>query len=424
MEVQNYESSLEKDFRKQEGIFYSPNTITYYMLRQTIGAYLEDCPNPLEALQHIRILDPSCGAGAFLLTSFDELLHCYSTKFPNYSTPDDLKKHIVTHNLFGVDTDPQAVALSQKLLYEKSAYLCPNIKQGNSLIDDKNITPLAFDWAAEFPQVFENQGFDIVVGNPPYVNIELIPEKFRRFLLENYRTCQGRTDLYVAFIEKAREMTKQGGMVSFIIPYAFTNQNYGEIARKELVEQTAIREITDFSSFYIFKDAVVKNIVLRFQNSLPTHKPTIISKANGEQAIRDNEFTYFQVPQSSFLKLKENRFETKNIYSFLDLRDKINHISIPLEKICLVAYGARLNDKNTNEGKDKFIHLEKKTGFKPFLEGKNIDRYYFSQFGWLDYQPDSHYNSMFTELFENEKIMFINVVKDKLRFAYDKRILQ
>jgi hypothetical protein len=132
MEVQDYESSLEKDFRKQEGIFYSPNAITYYMLRQLISAYVED-GNALEALQNIRILDPSCGAGAFLLTAFEELLHCYTTKFPNYSTPDNLKKHIVTHNLFGVDTDPQAVALSQKLLYEKSACLCPNIKQGNSL---------------------------------------------------------------------------------------------------------------------------------------------------------------------------------------------------------------------------------------------------------------------------------------------------
>jgi hypothetical protein len=439
--------------RKRDGIFYTPNYITQYILDKTIGEWLEEKKQALlqehgeenaaywrayeQVLRKMTVLDPACGSGAFLTAVFEYIwaewkivlraMVALGLRKEIYRKEEwRLKKEIVLNNIFGVDLNRESVEISKLSLWLQTANaveplsdLTNNIKQGNSLIDDKNITPLAFDWAAEFPQVFENQGFDIVVGNPPYVNIELIPEKFRRFLLENYRTCQGRTDLYVAFIEKARKITKQGGMVSFIIPYAFTNQNYGEIARKELVEQTAIREITDFSSFYIFKDAVVKNIVLRFQNSLPTHKPTIISKANSEEEVKNNKFTYFKIEQTNFLKLKSNRLETKNIYSFLDLRDKICKNTVTFEQICFIAYGARLNDKNTNEGKDKFIHLEKKTGFKPFLEGKNIDRYYFSQFGWLDYQPDRHYNAMFPELFENEKIMFLRIVKDKLRFAYD-----
>jgi len=85
----------------------------------------------------------------------------------------------------------------------------------------------------------------------------------------------------------------------------------------------------------------------------------------------------------------------------------------------IVEYSARLNQKDGNDGKDIYIYDKKAKGLKPFLEGKNIERYYYSQDGWLDYKPKEHYNSMFKELFESEKIMLINVVKDICRFAYD-----
>jgi hypothetical protein len=86
----------------------------------------------------------------------------------------------------------------------------------------------------------------------------------------------------------------------------------------------------------------------------------------------------------------------------------------------LVAYGARLNHKTKDIGKDYYISKEFRKGFKKFTEGKNIERYTFSQYGWLDFRPEEHYNPMFPELFESEKIIFINVVKDRLRFALDK----
>jgi len=101
------------------------------------------------------------------------------------------------------------------------------------------------------------------------------------------------------------------------------------------------------------------------------------------------------------------------------LRDTILENTIRLDDICLIAYGARLNHKTEKIGKENYIFSEFKKGYKPFTEGKNIDRFIFTQCGWLNYQPEEHYNSMFPELFENEKIMFINVVKDRLRFVID-----
>ena len=440
--------------RKKDGIFYTPDYVTKYMLQQTIGEWLEEKKQALlqkyetenadfwadyeTVLKSITVLDPACGSGAFLTAVFDYLWAEWKivinagiklgTKKELYRKEEwQLKKAIVLNNIFGVDLNMESVEITKLALwlqtasaYEPLSDLSGNVKRGNSLIDDRTITEWAFDWQKEFPQVFAKQGFDVVVGNPPYVNIELIDDKSRKFLLENYVTCKGRTDLYVAFIEQAQKLVAKNGAVSFIIPYAFTNQNYAEIARKQLVEATFIREITDFSSFYIFEDAIVKNIVLRFENKI-SQKLTTISKANSQQEITEKKFTSFQIPQTDFLKLKENRFETKNIYQILDLRDKICKNTVSLDKICFVAYGARLNEKDSQNGKEKYIHQEKQKGFKPFLEGKNIDRYHFSQFGWLDYKPKEHYNSMFPELFENEKIMFLRVVKDKLRFAYDNK---
>ena len=86
----------------------------------------------------------------------------------------------------------------------------------------------------------------------------------------------------------------------------------------------------------------------------------------------------------------------------------------------MFAYGVRVNNKyDKNKPKNYYIHNTPRAQYKKFTEGKCIDRYTFTQYGWLNYCPNEHYNSMFPELFENEKLMFINVVSKGLRFAYD-----
>ena len=109
-------------------------------------------------------------------------------------------------------------------------------------------------------------GFDCIIGNPPYVNVENLSPETKSYLFEKYKTCKGRTDIYVAFIEKSNSLVKENGMVSFIIPYAFTNQKYGEEARKMLINNYFINEIIDISNYYVFEQAVVKNIILSYLN--------------------------------------------------------------------------------------------------------------------------------------------------------------
>ncbi len=264
------------------------------------------------------------------------------------------------------------------------------------------------------------KGFDIVIGNPPYVNVENLELSTKKYLFEHFETCKGRTDIYIAFIEKTMYLLKQNGVFSYIIPYSFTNQNYGSLSRKMLIDKYFVREILDTSEYYVFETAIVKNVILSVVNC-KNKETTSIRIAKSETNFFDNSFIVKNINQNLFLGLKDYRFETKDITSSLNLKSKIWKDSLRLDEICLIAYGARINHKTENIGKENYIHQNFNKGFKPFIEGKNIDRYSYTQFGWLDYKPDEHYNSMFTELFENEKIFFINVVKDRLRFAFDKQ---
>jgi hypothetical protein len=263
-----------------------------------------------------------------------------------------------------------------------------------------------------------NTGFDITLGNPPYVNVENLKEDFRKELYAKYETCKGRTDIYIAFLEKSMSLIKENGIFAFIIPYAYTNQNYGSLSRKLLIDKYFVREILDTSEYYVFESAVVKNIILSVQKS-ENKKNTTIKIAKSSDDFSQNSFKKSTINQRTFLDLKEYRFETKNISNALKIKERVSVNTIPLKNICLIAYGARLNHKTEKVGKENYIFKEYKEGYKPLLEGKNIERYLFSQFGWLNYSPKEHYNSMFSELFENEKLVTINVVKDRLRFAFD-----
>ena len=264
-------------------------------------------------------------------------------------------------------------------------------------------------------------GFDVVIGNPPYINVENLPEAKRRYLFANYETCVMRTDIYIAFLEMSLSIINDKGLMCFIIPAAFTVQKYATKMRQRLIADHHIRELVDASDYRIFENAVVYNVVLLAAKSKsPT--PTRIRR-HGSNADFDNRSgTEFTVDQSFFATLKDSRFDTKPPdNAAIAIKDKVWRNAVRLDQICLVAYGARLNHRTQGKkfGKAHYISPTQIAGGKRFCEGENIERYTFSQNGWLNYRTDEHYNPMFQELFESEKIMFINVVKDRIRFAYD-----
>ena len=281
---------------------------------------------------------------------------------------------------------------------------------------DQNAT---VDWFDSEWMFGITEGFDVVIGNPPYINIENLPIATKDYLFNNYRACQGRTDIYIAFLEKSISILSAKGIMGFILPFAFTTQKYGEKLRQILIENHNIREIVDASSYRIFENAVVYNIILivgkykgQDQTKVRLHHSNADFDARGGKE--------FLINQHAFAGLKDSRLETNPlVFDSLKIKEKIWHRAVRFDQICLVAYGARLNHRRKKLGKDHYISQLPASGSKQFCEGKSIERYSFSQVGWLNYRPDEHYNSMFPELFENKKLMFIRIVKEQLRFAYD-----
>jgi hypothetical protein len=207
--------------RKREGVYYTPPYITKYIVSQTIGGCLKerfaalasehklDLATPpenrtgkkwtayhqarYEALQKLRVCDPACGSGAFLIEAFDFLEGVYEEVIGDLiaveacgeNELDKINPTILRENLFGVDLSPEAVGITKLALWIRTAEvgkplsnLSDNIKFGNSVVSDNTVHPDAFDWQASFPEVFAQGGFDVVIGNPPYIRQEwLAPYK-------------------------------------------------------------------------------------------------------------------------------------------------------------------------------------------------------------------------------------------------------
>ena len=229
--------------RKKDGVFYTPRYITKYIVENTVGAL---CAQQKEALQineetfapqkrkanrkalldkieayrnwllQLTICDPACGSGAFLNAALEYLHEEHKTidelkarLFGDAIVYTDIDNSILENNLFGVDINEEAIEIAKLSLWlhtakkgRKLSNLSHNIKCGNSLIDDAAVAgDKAFVWKDEFKTVFDNGGFDVVIGNPPYVTGSLLSDE-KDWYRKEYKTAQYQIDLYILFIEK------------------------------------------------------------------------------------------------------------------------------------------------------------------------------------------------------------------------------
>ena len=267
--------------------------------------------------------------------------------------------------------------------------------------------------------MFGVDSFDIVIGNPPYINVEQLSKNIRQHIMSFFSACERRTDIYIAFFEHSLTLCAVKGTVNFIVPHSFTTQKYGEKMRRLMLNNYAVHEIVDASTYHVFKNALVYNVVIRVGKK--SNKEILIRHHHSNEKFKNRPMgNSFLVKPSDFMQLKNCRFETKEkVFKSIPLREKILQSSCMLSDICLIAYGARLNHKIKNIRKSYYISNKPMPNRKKFIEGRDIKRYHFNINGWLNYCPDEHYNPMFARLFESEKLMFINIVSDRLRFSYD-----
>ena len=295
--------------RKRDGVFYTPQYITKYIVENTIGRlcaekkaelgiddneYFADKNRQMatkkrlldkldtyrEWLKQITICDPACGSGAFLNAALRFLMeeHKQIDTMEKKVTNSDIEfpgieNYILENNLFGVDINEESVEIARLALWLRTAKKCrklsslnDNIKCGNSLISDPEIAgEKAFNWQAEFPQVFAKGGFDVVIGNPPYVNVENIPVADKDYYKTAYKSFFKRSDLFSLFVEKGlTELSKKDGKVAFIIPSIVLNNLSYQPLRDLFLNNHWLREVS-YVGGAVFSDATVDTSILVFE---------------------------------------------------------------------------------------------------------------------------------------------------------------
>ena len=405
--------------RKRDGVFYTPQYITKYIVENTVGRlcaekkaemgiveaeYFSDKNRQMatkkrlldnldayrEWLKEITICDPACGSGAFLnaalrfLMDEHKLLDEMEKKLTGFDIPfPGVENYILEKNLYGVDINEESVEIARLALWLRTAKphrklssLNNNIKCGNSLISDPEIAgEKAFDWEKEFPQVFAKGGFDVVIGNPPYVNmVNILDENQRKYYQKNYKTVKNKSDLYSIFTEKASKLIRENGLFGFIFPNSWMGTESFSSFREFLAHDVKVTKLVQLPPG-VFEDATVTTVLCFYTNCKPTEEDNIIIETcvNKEFVSKGFILAYKQVlnnPNTSFSF--EKTIELKNVPT------------VELGDIVSFSLGIKTSDDQ------RFVFEEKKDDdCYLFLRGRNIKRWNIPENDeWLWYKPE------------------------------------
>jgi hypothetical protein len=281
-------------------------------------------------------------------------------------------------------------------------------------------TKLFFLWKLNFADVFEKGGFDVVIANPPYVNVEKIDDVIKKSI-HNFKTAYQKYDLYVLFYEKSISLLRDKGVLMFISSNKFLSQGYGFLLRQYLLK-FEINTIINFN-FNVFESAVVRTCIFQLTKKEPKNNEVrIIDVNNINDKYKFSEENYNYIDQDVFEKTEENNFRINLTGDKIKLLDKIKNDCLRIEDACSVNYGLRPSSEKIDRRKEYFIKTSNPTGsYKKYFEGKDMGYWRIKKSYFIDYRPDVMYNPMFIELFEGEKLVGLRTLSDigKLRFIYD-----
>lgn len=430
--------------QKRDGIVYTPDYVARFIVEQTIGAHLKEMfdgilvqyakkgakvdDDPIawkskkaekqawsdyrEQIAKLRIVDPACGSGVFLVMAFDYLkaeLARVNDKLAQLSGTGlagnlfDPDSEILTNNLFGVDVNDESVEIAKLSLWIKTARrgkvldsLNDNFKVGDSLIEDSSFAyrEHGFVWKENFKQIFDEGGFDIVLGNPPYVRMELI-KAMKPYLEKRFEVVSDRADLYSYFFERGLNLLKPGGRLGYISSSTFFKTGSGEPLRKFLLKKASIEAIVDFGDTQIFAGVTTYPVIITMQacpaatkHQLRFWNLSALPDENFEAAFDDQANLY---PQS---KLANGPWELESP-KLRQLREKILRGKPSLkDAFCTPLYGIKtgLNEAFVIDTptKDKICQDDPMSSdlLKPWLEGKDLRRWRVeSRKLWIIYIP-------------------------------------
>ncbi|WP_282019111.1 Eco57I restriction-modification methylase domain-containing protein [Salegentibacter mishustinae] len=428
-EIEGADFDKQKSKRKKDGVFYTPKYITKYIVENTVGKLCNEKKSELgfreeeyykgrkrrkretleqllkilddyrEWLLKLTICDPACGSGAFLNQALDFLIkeHLYidemrgkllggSFRFPG------IENTILENNIYGVDINEESVEIARLSLWLRTAKphrklndLSGNIKCGNSLIDDKKVAgDKAFQWETEFPEVFKNGGFDVVIGNPPYLRKQGLVENYPKmdeYYQNFYISATANYDIYTLFMERSFPLIKSSGFVSFILPHKFLISDFGLGIRKFFHQNFAVTEILHFGSHLVFSDATTYTAIVTL--SKRQQKKLYFKHLSPSQIFDKSSYDHImyqdlEVEQWFLIPTTERSILDKISLQPLKLRDIFKRFvqgTITGKDECFCVKGELNGTFLEIVDKSGKVHKIEKDILKPHLRGEDVNRY-------------------------------------------------
>ncbi len=478
-QIQNIDYDKKKSQQKIDGAFYTPEYITRYIVDNTLGkqcadkkaelnldtfeepknakrltkkekSYLDAVYQYREWLLNLKILDPACGSGAFLNQTLNFLLaeHKFVDDVRRLYENEglglyDTKATILKNNLYGVDINEGAVDIAKLSLWLSTAEkgeplttLAEKIKVGNSLIPDENVIDNAFAWEEEFPEVFEQGGFDVIIGNPPYVKEAINKDAFNG--LHNHLCYQGKMDLWYFFGALALELIKEEeGVIGYIAPNNWITNDGASNFRNIILNQGRLISFVDFGDFKVFDTAGIQTMIYIMKKSDNNQNYSFEYSRVLDKKIKhgdaqlflekffDPRFEYFKtaiekdiqidkpinfintelnIIINKILSKKNFSLNSSEIASGIDvLQDFVN------KKHKEVLEGTEIGDGIFNLSENEFISLnlsqKEKSIIKPFYTTKELGRYFGNKINkyWIIYTNSEFKNKENIEPYPNIK---------------------
>ncbi len=374
--------------RKRQGSYYTPAYVVRHMVRLAFDLVSHD--SDVNEYEGFRALDPACGGACFLLELYNHLAAC------------GWEPARAMEALFGVDIDDAAVELSIFVLTLAVLDKCPwmkpreikarlqaQIKAGNALAalkisqlpDTVEKSSRFFSWEKEFPAVFarnageKDRGFDLVLGNPPYVSNKLIPAGEKKYYCEHYLSAEGQFDLAVPFLEQGINLLKEGGVLCYITSNKFMGSDYGKSIRKLLLENHTVCDLTDVSTLKTFAGTAAYPVIMTVRKGqAPARSPVKIMRLSQWQDLSTTEPT--GVEQAFFREIDGYLLTTMLDHRTMPIIKKIQSIEgrIPrgIIKCGLAETGfnrwvMRNNSQKVFNGREKYL--------APFIQAGHIKPY-------------------------------------------------
>jgi len=407
----SFELTAKKQRRKEHGIYYTPRFITDYIVKETVGRFLKERSH--NEILNIKILDPACGSGSFLIRVYDELLNYHAYRSGKSVTEFDQWERlpILIKNIFGVDLDMQAVEIACLNLLLRSLArreilpsLADNIRQGNSLISgteeelkgyfgDNWQEKKPFNWEQEFKDIVADGGFDVAIGNPPYVRIQTLPRDEANYYREFYQSAFGSFDIYILFLEQAIKLLKPEGRLGFITSGKFLKADYGRRIRQLLHQDCTVESIVDLSAQQVFAQATTYPVIMVLKKGTeegrlnytfipedidlskvtqPMDTSTLPTTTTNQEAVVKGIWPPVAVGDTLLTKLSKNAVPLEELSEriFVGLQTSADKIYI-LEKRGEPSEG---RIKVYSHSLEQEFKLESAL-LKPLLSGKDIEQY-------------------------------------------------